>query len=65
MSTLATELDHLKNHVTYPANKAAVVAACNGMADAPKEDSAWFAKNLPDGNYRNAEDVMRALLARV
>lgn len=65
MSNLATELDHLKNHVTYPADKAAVVAACNGMADVPKDDSAWFAENLPEGNYGNAEDVMRALLARV
>ncbi len=65
MSNLATELDHLKNHVEYPANKATVVAACNGMSDAPKEDSAWFVKTLPEGNYRNAEDVMRALLAKV
>ena len=65
MSNLATELDHLKNHVEYPTNKAGVIAACNGMADAPKEDSAWFAKTLPEGNYRTADDVMRALLAKV
>ena len=65
MSTFASELDHLKNHVEYPANKAAVLAACNGMADAPKEDSAWFAETLPEGDYRNADDVLRALLAKV
>ena len=65
MSNFATELAHLKNHVTYPANRAAVVAACNNMADAPKEDSAWFAQTLPEGNYQNADDVLRALLAKV
>ncbi len=65
MSTLATELDHLKNHVEYPANRAAVIAACNNMSDAPTEDSKWFAKTLPEGNYRNADDVLRALLAKV
>lgn len=65
MSNLASELGHLKNHVMYPADRKAVVAACNGFSDAPKEDREWFAQALPEGKYSNAGDVMRALLAKV
>jgi hypothetical protein len=65
VSKLAEELGHLKNHVTYPANRAQVVAACNGMSDAPKDDGEWFSKALPEGNYRSADEVMSALLRKV
>jgi len=65
MSNLAAELGHLKNHVQYPADKKAVVAACNGMSDAPQADRDWFAKTLPEGQYRSAEEVAKALLAKV
>ena len=64
MSNLATELGHLKNHVTYPANRTAVLAACNNMSDVPQEDRDWFAQSLPEGDYQNAEDVMRVLIAK-
>jgi len=65
MSKLAEELAHLKNHVKYPANRGQVVSACNNMADAPKEDSEWFAKALPEGSYRSADEVVSALLKKV
>jgi len=65
MSNLASQLGHLKNHVEYPASRAVVVAACNGMADIPQDDRQWFTENLPEGNYRGADDVVRALLAKV
>jgi hypothetical protein len=64
MSKLAQELGHLKNHVTYPASRSQVVAACSDMSDLPAEDRDWVAKNLPEGNYRTPAEVMTALLAR-
>jgi hypothetical protein len=64
MSNLAQELGHLKNHVTYPASRSQVVAACNEMMDVPSEDREWVSKNLPEGNYRTPADVVTALLTR-
>jgi len=64
MSKLAQELGHLKNHVTYPASRSQVVAACNDMSDVPTEDKDWVTKNLPEGNYRTPAEVVTALLAR-
>jgi hypothetical protein len=65
MSQLSDELAHLKHHVSYPANKAQVVAACNGMMDVPSSDRDWFSKNLPEGTYKSAVDVVSALIGRV
>ena len=62
MSQLAEELGHLKNHVTYPASKGQIVAACNGMHDLPNDDKDWVTKNLPEGNYRTPVEVVTALL---
>ncbi len=62
---METSLGHLKNHVSYPADKAGLVAACNNMADLPAEDREWFANKLPEGNYENPEDVVAALLAKL
>jgi len=65
MGNLSAELGHLKSHVQYPANKAQVVAACNGMSDVPHEDREWFAKTLPEGTYKDANGVLAALLTKV
>lgn len=65
MSTLSDELSHLKNHVKYPASKQQVVATCNNMSDVPVADKDWFSKNLSDGNYRGADEVVSALLKKV
>ncbi|MBI4416885.1 MAG: hypothetical protein HY557_07875 [Euryarchaeota archaeon] len=65
MSNLATELGHLKHDVQYPANKKAVVAACNNMSDYPMEDRDWFMKNLPEGTYKGPDDVLKALLGKL
>ena len=65
MSKLAEELTHLKQHVTYPANRAQVIAACNNMSDAPADDREWVSQALPEGNYRSADDVVSALLRKV
>lgn len=65
MSTIQTSLGHLKHHIEYPASRTEVVEACNGMEDLPAEDRAWFGGALPEGNYGNAEDVVKALLQKV
>ena len=64
MSTLAEELGHLKNHVTYPANRQQVVSACNNMSDAPEADREWVSKSLPEGTYQSADAVVTALLLK-
>lgn len=63
--SLAVELGHLKNHVTYPASKAQVVAACNNMSDMQTGNAEWFNKSLPEGNYNSAHEVLGALLKQV
>jgi hypothetical protein len=62
MTNLQEELGHIKNHITYPASKQQVVAACNNMSDVPSEDKAWVSKSLPDQTFRAPEDVVTALL---
>ena len=62
MSKLQEELDHIKNHVDYPASKQQVVAACNNMSDVPSEDKEWVSKSLPEQTYKGPEDVVNALL---
>ena len=62
MSNLQEELGHIKNHITYPASKQQVVAACNNMSDVPSEDKAWVSKSLPEQTFRAPEDVVTALL---
>ncbi len=56
MSNLKTELEHIKHHIKYPANKTQVLAACNNI---------FVTKSLTDNNYKGPEDVVRALLNKV
>ncbi len=51
--------EHLTNHLTYPATKSDIVKACQNMSEFNNKEKEWFVKNLPEGNYKNAEDVMR------
>lgn len=64
-SQMKTNLEHLKHHVTYPADRAALIEACNGMSDVSEGDKAWFTSTIPEGTYRGPEDVVKAVLARV
>ncbi len=41
MSNLKTELEHIKHHIKYPANKTQVLQACNNMTDVPSVDKEW------------------------
>jgi len=64
MSNLQEELGHIKNHVTYPASKQQVVAACNNMSDVPSADKAFVSSSLPDQTFNKPEDVVNALLRK-
>lgn len=61
MQNQQAAMDHLKNHQTYPATKADLVAACNNLSDFSAEDKQWFMNTLPENTYNSAEDVMKAL----
>jgi hypothetical protein len=65
MSNLKIELEHIKHHIKYPANKTQVIAACNNMSDVPSIDKDFVAKSLPESNYKGPEDVVKALLNKV
>ena len=52
---------HLREHQTYPAKKADLIAACNNLSDFSAADKEWFSTNLPEGTYNSAEDVIKAL----
>ncbi len=62
---LAEELGHMKNHVTYPANKSQVIAACNNMSHLNVANRDWIANNLPEGSYKGPSDILNALLTKV
>ncbi len=65
MGSFETSLEHLKNHVEYPASREEVVAACNSMSDVPTDDRDWFVNHLPAGNYNNADEVLSAILEKI
>jgi hypothetical protein len=54
-------VDHLKQHQKYPATRDELVRECNELSDFSQEDKTWFVSHLPDGTYRSAQDVTRAL----
>lgn len=61
MQNIKAAMDHLKNHQTYPATKDDLVKECNELSDFSAEDKDWFMKNLPEGTYKSADDVIGAL----
>ncbi len=65
MGALEASLDHLKNHVEYPANAEQVIQACNNMSDVPGTDKEWFANNLPARTYENPDAVISAVMEKL
>lgn len=61
MENKANAIMHLKEHATYPASKAELVAHCNNLSDFSEADKKEFAEKLPEGSYNSAEDVIAAL----
>ncbi len=54
-------MDHLKNHVMYPATKRTIVEMCNNMQHVPSETRSWVEEELPEGNYKSADEVVQSL----
>ncbi len=52
---------HLREHATYPATKAELVAHCNNLSDFSEADKKEFAGKLPEGTYSSADEVIKAL----
>jgi hypothetical protein len=52
---------HLSEHIKYPATKADILKACNDASDVSADDKAAFTASLPEGTYKSADDVMKAL----
>ena len=52
---------HFKQHVTYPATREQILAACAHSAEFAEPEKQWLADNLPAGSYANADVVIRTL----
>jgi hypothetical protein len=65
MSAVKAVLEHAKKHIRYPATKKQLMEACNNFSDVPKAEKDWFEKTLPERTYKNAEEVVKALLDKI
>ena len=54
-------VEHIRNHTNYPATKVQLEEACNRMEECSDEQKQWFAKELPNRTFRNANEVIKAL----
>lgn len=54
-------MEHIKNHVDYPATASELKEACEKMSDFSDEDKKWFMDHLPDGVYNSADEAMEVL----
>jgi hypothetical protein len=52
---------HLQAHVSYPATRAQILAACAQTREFTAAEKQWFTDRLPDGSYASADQVMAAL----
>ncbi len=65
MGGFKASLDHLKNHVEYPADADAVTQACSNMSEVATEDREWFVETLPARTYQGPDEVLSAVLEKV
>lgn len=52
---------HLADHVKYPAKRADILAACADTPEFTAGEKQWIADNLPEGEYKTADEAVRAL----
>ena len=52
---------HFKEHVQYPATRAAVLAACADTPEFSASEKKWISDNLPDRTFASADDIASAL----
>jgi hypothetical protein len=56
--------DHLKQHQTYPATRAELLASCQSLVDFSDAEKQWFAAHLPAGTYKSADEVLKAVFKK-
>ena len=61
MQNIQGTIDHLKDHQSYPATKADLVAECDKLSDFSDQDKKEFIKSLPEGTYNSSDEVILAL----
>jgi hypothetical protein len=52
---------HLREHVSYPASRAAILAACADTPEFTADEKKWMSDHLPDRTYASADEVAAAL----
>jgi hypothetical protein len=52
---------HLKQHQTFPATRAELIATCNQCPEFNDGEKAWFAAHLPEGTYKSPAAVLKVL----
>ncbi|HEX2676118.1 MAG TPA: hypothetical protein VHM19_05745, partial [Polyangiales bacterium] len=54
---------HAADHITYPATREQVLAACAQTPEFSAGEKRWISEHLPNGTYNSSDDVMKALNA--
>ncbi len=54
-------MNHLQNHIMYPASKRTIVESCNKMEHVPASVREWTEQKLPEGTYMSADEVVMKL----
>ena len=62
MKLTAKTIEHIKKHQSYPATKADLIAACNNLTEFSDEEKKSFAATIPNKTFRNADEVIKALV---
>ena len=52
---------HLKQHQTYLATRAELLASYKNLMEFSDGEKAWFAAHLPEGTYKSPAEVLKAL----
>jgi len=52
---------HAAEHITYKADKAAVLQACAETEEFSAAEKLWVSEKLPEGEYASTEELMKAL----
>lgn len=61
MKNVTNAMEHLTSHQKYPATRSQLVAECDRLSDFSEEDKKWFMDHLPEGTYKSAEEVTKAI----
>ncbi|OGM08747.1 hypothetical protein A2W13_00935 [Candidatus Woesebacteria bacterium RBG_16_36_11] len=61
MTNKQNAIDHLNNHQMYPATREDLIKECNELSDFSDKDKEWFIKHLPEGTYKSADEVIKAI----